>query len=493
MERSGLVLLACVLGFGSGTLCRSFFTLGASFILFVLLLCAICFIAWLTQKRIAYLIGSLFLVALALGVGRVALISQDSRLLERIGEEITLTGKIVEIPDVRETAQRLTLATQEGKVLAVAPLFPRAQYGETIDVRGVIARPEPFDANGGRIFRYDQFLAKDGIFVLVNDAQIIRVSGRSTFHDFALGALSDVRAMFMSGLERALPEPHASLASGMLVGGKQGLGRDLLDVFTVAGLVHIVVLSGYNIMIIAEAVMRSSSFLHRRLALAISSLIIAAFVLAAGAGAAAVRAGIMALVALFARATGRTYDALRALGVAVILMLLYNPLLLAFDPGFQLSALATLGLIVGAPLIERRIPCIQSATLREVLATTIAAQIAVLPLLLYQTGNLSIVTLPANVLILPFVPLAMLLSFVAACMALLIPVFGPYAGLPAYVLLSYVIGIAEFLAAAPFASVLLPAFPFLFVLVAYVGIGLIVRNEMKKQPHLRAAASRIKS
>lgn len=245
-------------------------------------------------------------------------------------------------------------------------------------------------------------------------------------------------------------------------------------------------------MIIAEAVLRLLGFLPRRTALIVSGVAIALFVITAGAGSAAVRAGIMACIALFARATGRTYDALRALGVAIVLMLLINPLLLAFDPGFQLSIAATLGLILGAPLVESRLSWIKQIFVRDVVATTIAAQVFVLPLLLYQTGNLSPFALPANILVLPFVPLAMALSFISGSIGMLLPQVASLVALPSYLMLSYVVSVTELISSLPFAKVVLPAFPFALVVIAYALLGVLVwKLTQKHPPRLVASASRL--
>jgi competence protein ComEC len=293
-------------------------------------------------------------------------------------------------------------------------------------------------------------------------------------------AVYGARHAFEDGVSRALPEPASALAAGILTGGKQGLGKILLEAFTVSGLLPVVVLSGYNVMIVAEAVLRGLRFMPRRIALILAGLTIFLFVLASGAGASAVRAGIMAGVGLFARATGRTYAALRALMFVFVCMLVFNPLLLLYDPGFQFSFVATLGLIVGAPLISKRLTWVENELIREVLATTISAQIFVLPLLLYETGNFSLVAIPANLLVLPVVPFAMLFSFIAGVSGMLLPAVAGYVGLPAYALLSFMMGVATVSAALPLASVVVPLFSFAFVIAAYAVIALGVRH-MKKQ------------
>jgi len=482
--RGNLIFLSIVLGFLGGILCRSFIFIGAYETLFALLLVIVLGAAYVRWKRRIYLYFVLALIFASLGIARVALVPVHvpPDLQGAIGSEVRIEGRIAEDPDVRESSQRLVVQRIDGtRVLVVAALFPEYSLGEFVEAKGLLESPEAFATDSGRTFRYDRFLAKDGIFLILRDASLTYVSGREGIFSHIRGSLSDIKHAFMRSIGDSLPEPHASLASGMLLGGKQGLGEELVSAFTVTGLIHIVVLSGYNIMIIAETIMRGVSFLPRRIALSVAIASIGVFVLTAGAGAAALRAGIMAIIALAARVTGRTYAVLRALGLAVVFMLAWNPLLLAFDPGFQLSVAATLGLILGAPIVERYINFVRPNFIREILAATIAAQVFVLPLLLYQTGSLSLVSLPANILVLPFVPLAMMLSFGSSLVSLVVPGIAAIAGFPAYLILGYVLDTTQFLASIPFAQVVLPAFPFILVAFMYVLLAVFVYKKTLDQ------------
>jgi competence protein ComEC len=176
---------------------------------------------------------------------------------------------------------------------------------------------------------------------------------------------------------------------------------------------------------------------------------------------------MMALLVLYARATGRTYDALRALLLAGCAMVLMNPYVLGFDPGFQFSFLATFGLIVLGPYLDRLFTYVPTHWgVREYVTATIATQIAVAPLLLYSIGAVSVIALVANVLILIAVPLAMLLVFLAGIIGLAAP--GAYVlAYPAYLALEYILSMAEFLSRVPFAEIAVPPFPFLYVGVSY--------------------------
>jgi competence protein ComEC len=396
-----------------------------------------------------------------------------------IGTHVEFEGIIVAPPDVRETSDHLSIEIRQNgektRVIASVPLYPTYTIGDQVKVSGVLALPQPFATDGGRMFAYDKFLAKDGVFALIQKAKVEkeRMSPRSDVVFIVWRWLLTLRSLIQHSLQAAIPEPYSSLAIGILIGGKQGLGKELMQVFLMTGLLQMVVLSGYNVSIVANGILLTLKPLPKLLALLLAGVGVVLFVSMAGASSSAIRAGCMSLFALFAKATHRPAAVLRALFFSLFLMLFWNPLLLIYDPGFQLSFLATLGLIVGAPLIEMRMLWVKSGFIRELLATTIAAQTAVLPILLYQSGNLSLVALPANILTMPFVPMAMTLSAGAAFAALLTPSATPFVGLPAFAVLWYLISVAKLMAKIPFAQVIIPTFPFWVVGVAYGALALL--------------------
>ena len=149
-------------------------------------------------------------------------------------------------------------------------------------------------------------------------------------------------------------------------------------------------------------------------------------------------------------------------------MVAWNPYTLLFDPSFQLSALATLGLILFTPYFSKRLSWVsERLQLREILSSTLATQLTVLPLLLYQSGNLSLVAFPANLFALIAVPWAMGLSALSAAFGTLVGSYAVFAAFPAYVLLTYIINVAELFASLPLASVSLPAFSAWWLLGVY--------------------------
>jgi competence protein ComEC len=259
-----------------------------------------------------------------------------------------------------------------------------------------------------------------------------------------------------------------SLLGGLVVGAKEALGKDLLDTFRAAGVVHIVVLSGYNVSIIARYVVRALAPLPRSLGWGIGSLLIVLFAMLTGGSATIVRASIMALLVFVAQMGGRRFDALRALFAAAFVMILHNPYILAFDPSFQLSFLATFGLIAYAPVFEKWFSSFPNTFgLREILAATFATELFVLPFLLWVSGTFSIVAPLTNVLVLWTVPFTMGIGFVVGCIALVsTAVAYPFAGI-AYGILSYQLWIIEHLASLPFATLQLPVIPLWLVVIVY--------------------------
>ncbi len=482
------LLLIGVVGFGSGILCRSFLFSGWVVIGALLLLGALMLFGFFYTRHTVVLGVSVWVLMCALGVLRSMFVVDylPPAQVPLLQAPRVLDGVVRADPDVRETSQRVVVeVTAEhvhARVLVVASLYPELMYGDQVRVEGARALPQPFATDGGRVFDYRAFLARDGIFLMVPRAHVTVVGVEHSVSTYVMRALLTWKHAFERGLSVALREPATALASGILVGGKQGLGRELLDAFTVSGLLPIVVLSGYNVMIIAEAVMRMLRKLPRTIAAATAGVVIACFILVAGLGASAVRAGLMAGLALFARATSRTYDALRALVFVFVILIAWNPLLLAYDPGFQFSFAAAIGLILFGGPIADRLRFISSGTLREVVGSTIAAQLMVLPLLLYETGNLSLVALPANVLALPVIPLAMLLSAVAGVAGMVLPGIAPVIAFPAHLALTYVILVARTTAALPYAHVTLPTFPFPVVLGAYVLIFVLYAHMKRTTP-----------
>ncbi len=454
--------------------------------------------------RTFFVVG-VFILSAGLGMLRfdVVDLNKGSPILdERVGKEVVLRGIMVDEPDVRETHTKITFKPEVleniqltgrrtssqlengkmGKILVVAKHFPEFQYGDELILRGKLEKPKNFSKepnDSGRAFNYVAYLEKDGIFyqMFYPDIEYVK-SGEGNAVKSTL--LSVKRALIEKG-EQVLPEPHSSLLGGILLGIKRSLGEDLLRDFRVTGIIHIVVLSGYNITIVAEAIGRAASFLPRILGLSLSVLSIIAFAVMTGAGATVVRASLMALLVLLARSTGRIYEITIALFAAGFVMVFWNPKILVFDPSFQLSFLATVGLIQLAPRLEKFFGFLPTRfQFREFALATISTQLFVLPLLLYMMGELSLVALPVNLLVLLFIPLTMLFGFLAMVFGFVHTIIAlPFAWI-AYALLAYELAVVDVFSALPFASMTISNFPLWAMFFVYICYGIFLYKTRNK-------------
>ena len=348
----------------------------------------------------------------------------------------------------------------------MAPLHTEVAYGDTIRVEGKLQIPENFETGKDRTFDYPGYLAKDGILYQMSFAAIERLSENDG--NFLKAWTIWSKQKYLAGLARALSEPQAGLAGGITVGDKRGLGEELSQTFRTVGLTHIVVLSGYNIVVVVEALMRFLSRFPQTFRLSLGVFVAIFFAAITGFASASSRAVAMATIAILGRATRRTYLASRALGLVATLMVLWNPYVLVFDPGFQLSVLATTGLILFSPLFASRLSWLPSKFgLRDIASATLGTQLAVIPLLLYQNGQLSLFALPANLLALAVIPWAMFLSLIASIFGLISGIVAPIFGLPAYALLSYVIYVAKAFVALPFSALSIPVFSVWWLMFIY--------------------------
>ena len=396
----------------------------------------------------------------------------------------TGTGIVVSEPEDRENFRRFVYKSDNGeKVLVNGPLYSEIAYGDRVEVSGKLERPGIIeDENGGRDFDYGKYLAKDDIYHTLSFAEVEIVS--SGHGNPVKSVLFKIKRSFVAKTKEILSEPYASLLSGLIVSGKTAMPKDLLEEFRRAGVIHIVVLSGFNIMIIADFLRRTS----RSNKIPLFGILL--FVIMTGAEASIVRAAIMASIGMGATLFGRKYNASRALVFAAFLMVVHNPKILVFDPSFQLSFLATLGLIYFMSPIQNRLKWVSERWgIREILAQTLATQLMVLPLLIYSMGDVSLVSIPANMLTLIVVPYTMLIGFLATLVAFVSSILAWPLAFASHLLLSWIIFVSHTLSSLSFASITIP--PISIWVIAFVYLILFIL--IKKPQVLRLKLETIRS
>lgn len=434
-----------------------------------------------TQRKYFFL-AAIALAAVSLGIIRTEMFlarQAEQSLAPYVGKNTAVTGVVVNDPERRATSLYVHVEVQsingrdlpagrQGTLLAILGRDEPLEYGDMVEVEGNIELPEAFETSTGHTFDYPGYLQVRGISALMRRGEVLSVvPGDASIQ----GYLFSLKHMFERSVERLFPEPSGSLLEGILLGERRGIPQSLTDAFIASGLVHVVVLSGHNITIVSEAVFRFLSFLPRAASFPLGAAGMVLFALMTGAGATTVRALVMALVALLARYLHRQALAMRSLVAAAAAMALWNPPGLLHDPSFILSVLATFGLITLAPWVERKIhfvPEYKKLDLRSITATTIAVEIFVTPALLYFSGVLSLFALPANIIALPVIPLAMFTGFIAGMLGLLHPVLGALPALLCDVLLRWMIGVAQTVQALPHSTATIAQFPAWVLVALYI-------------------------
>ncbi len=244
----------------------------------------------------------------------------------------------------------------------------------------------------------------------------------------------------------------------MILGDQRRMSEALKDKLNITGLRHITAISGMHITIIALILMQFLLMLGfwPNKAFYITLTFLFLFILMVGLPASAVRAGLMAGVFLFAQKIGRASSSFRLLVLAAALMLVFNPLLLRRDVGFQLSFLAIAGIIFLAPRLQwrlKKIPEYKFVNLRSIISMTLSSQVFTLPILIFSFGRVSLVGIFANVLVVPLLPFILPAGFAAGLAGIIWQPAGWLFSLPVWLLLTYVVKIVEWFSFLPLASI----------------------------------------
>ncbi|MEK7505602.1 MAG: ComEC/Rec2 family competence protein [Patescibacteria group bacterium] len=477
MQNARLYLL--LICFFLGVIISEIFSPGFYLSLFFVLVGSVfLFTHFLIGSPRSFLVISLCILFFGGGACRIASTQYVSdHLLPEVGETVEFELKIKSDVDEREFSDRVLaeLVSAKGKILnsrekilLTLPKGSGVAYRDTLLVSGELVEPEPFVGNGGVLFDYPWYLKKDGVQFILRVEKIISIEEYKNFS--FLRYLYSFKSTLLYRMEQILPYPESGLLSGILLGEKGTLSPELRADLISSGLIHIAVLSGYNVAVIAALILFLFSSFSPVIRFSVATGCILLLILMTGADPAGVRAGIMGFLLLLGGYLGRVSDAGRLLSIAGFLMVLFNPYLLLHDPGFQLSFLATAGLIFLTPLIQAifsrfypRLPVYVSG----LMATTLGAQVFVTPLLLHQTGVFSLYSLPANILVLPFVPVAMFLGAGALLLSLVSNMVAAPVAYLSYVFLYYSEFIASFVSGLPLSTLTIGSVPLTVVFLTY--------------------------
>ncbi len=485
MTSSKILFYICV-SFVAGVGMGSFFRI-PQFILWIFLIIAVLMVVFfaIAKNTTILPVAAFCLFFLILGILRfqIAEFNIKNDKLSRLndsGEVVTLTGTIVEEPDVRESSQKIKVKTYEfdSVILLTTSRYPEYKYLDKVRIIGNLQTPMETEE-----FSYKNYLLKDHIYSVMyfSKLELVGKDSGGPFSDIYSGILWLKNKMRKSIQANLLP-PHSSILQGVILGDKSAISQSIKDKFKITGLSHIIAISGMHVVILSTIIMYFllSFGLWRNQAFYGAVAFIFVYVLLVGMPSSAVRAGIMAVIYLLGQKLGRQTMSTRIIVLAGALMLLFNPLLLFYDVGFQLSFLAVLGIILLEPIIKSFIKVKEEyRNVLSLFTVTISAQIFTLPIIIYNFGNVSFVSLFTNVLILPAIQGVMLFGFLSAFLGTFLGAIGWLMSLPCYFLLSYVFWVVDVFS-KPWAYKVVSNIHWIWPVLPYIFLGVLIKYFNKR-------------
>ncbi len=426
------------------------------------------------QARSRLVWSSFVLLAVfVLGVWRfdATLPGAQDGLTPWVGESISFSGRVISsvVGRFGKTAViRIDTAAGQNLSCPGCQVLVRLKFRSAIDVgarvSGVCRLAALKPVESGDVWR--RSLARRGVWFECQGMSDVQLLARPAPWN-VISRLTTWRFWVTARIARTLPRDEATLLSGILYGDR-ALSDEQADLMRRAGLMHLVAVSGSNVTIVVTLCLAFalSLGLRRQQTFWIVTVAVAAFVGFVGFSASVLRAALMGWLILLSRELGRIPSATRLLLIAAVVMTAFNPWSLVFDAGFGLSFLATWGLLVWTPILQRKFTWLpERFGVRASVATTCSATLMTTPYLAWAFGRMSLAGLITNVFALPLVAWIMLLGAVTALWGNLpgwqlvaVPSFGLLR------LLTHIAQIADFL---PWLDLRVPELDFVWLLAIY--------------------------
>ena len=389
-------------------------------------------------------------------------------------QDISFVGIVFEEPISDENKTKLKLSAKDkdlqGGVLITTSKYPEYEYGDKLKIKGILEIPIVFES-----FNYKDYLKKERVCWVMYYPEI-QILG-SGFGSSIKKASISLKNKLKQSLQKAMNMPQSGLMEALLFGEENNISGEWKQKLNVSGTRHIAAVSGMNITIISALLLNfllSLGFWRHQAFWGCATLILF-YILMIGAPASGVRAAIMGILFLAAQHFGRLSSGSRVMIFTLCFMLALNPLLLRFDVGFQLSFLAVMGLLYLQPIfsqIFKRIP--DSFQLRYSLSATLAAQVFTFPILIYNFGRFSIISILPNILILPFLPFVTILGFIFSFLGMIFYSLGQILSWPAWLLLTYFLKVVDFFSSFSFASLSFENLNWVWLFGFYLILGFMI-------------------
>jgi competence protein ComEC len=408
-------------------------------------------------------------------------------------QEVEIRGMVNADPEVSENATHVRLSASEikrngewqevaGDFLLFVPRYPEYNYGDVLQVEGELETPPQLDD-----FDYKGYLEHQGIYSTMLYPEIEILATGQGFKPLAW--LYSLRNSLSQTMAEVLPEPQASLAQGIVLGIRYNIPTEVRDDFAHTGTAHLLAISGLHLAILAGIVYSIGIWLFgkRRYTYVWLALgVIWFYALITGLHVPVVRGAIMASVFLIAELLGRQRTAITSLAFAAAIMVGINPQVL-WDASFQLSFLAIAGLIFLAPPImslgrravkatlgEEGIGVSLASIVSDSFGVTLAATIAVWPVVAHYFGIVSFVAPLATFLALPALAGIIILGALAGLIGLFALPVAQAIGWIAWLFISYMLFVVSGFASLPISSIEVGSANTTVILVYYSALAAIV-------------------
>jgi competence protein ComEC len=492
MTSSRILFLLC-LSLIAGIFLESIIKIPQIFLWAFLFAGVLIIIIFLFLKKDVFVVVGFCLLFLALGVIRMQ-VSEFNILNDELSklndtEKISLTGVVIDEPNVKDSSQKIKVKIDDSMVLVTTSRYPEYQYLDKLNLNGKLETPMETED-----FSYKNYLLKDHIYSVMYFPKI-EITGKAS-GDLVSAVYSKIlwlKGKLRTSIQNNFLPPQSSVLQGIILGDNNSIPQDIKNKFKITGVSHIIAVSGTHVVILSSILMSFLLFLGlwRKQAFCVAVIFICVYVVLVGLPSSGIRAGIMGIIYLSGQALGRQSTSSRVIVLAACMMLLFNPLFLFYDIGFQLSFMAVLGLIYFEPLIRGFIKFLASKFFRirikekyesaiMMLSATIAAQIFTLPIIVYNFGNISFVSPLTNLLILPTVYYLMLFGFLSSLAGLIWSSLGWLLSVPCYFLMAYFLWIVDVFS-KPWAYKIISNVSWVWLVVSYILIGFVTRYFNKNQ------------
>ncbi len=405
---------------------------------------------WLFIRKYYFLLIFSFVLGVSLGGLRVLSVENNFlnlKLNDFESSEVVVRAILLDDPVIKGEYSRAIFRVKdidgeifdkkENILVSFASGLPLS-YGDAVLIRGKVQRIKNIDKSN---FDYVSYEKKDGIIFEIPFAKIERQNnfGGNLFFK----KLFSFKKYIESNIEKFLPIPESTIVSGMSIAGKGNLSEEIKQQFINSGLIHVVVLSGYNVALVISFVLIILKGFSLRIKIVTASIFVVLFIYIVGADPPIIRAGITAFIALSGKLFFRKVRQGRALVFTAGVMSYQNPYILIFDPSFILTFLATIAIIWIAPICFKYFSFItEKFLLREIISQTIAVEILVTPFILYKIGAISIIAPLTNILVIPIVSYITILGIIVGIFGFLGFIMYPIA-LVLHVLVSWVLLVSQ--------------------------------------------------